>query len=162
MNQQWERTPISDAQLFDLLSRLFGYGTYDDAVSDTPFWQYRMKEITKVAASRKKANCSLLEATRIAKYCKQTGVAITGPAQLWKYRADARRWWQQQLQAEREAQLDAELREAIAIEFENPHSNFLDRMLRASGDYRKEVLAEWKRSRSSRPENPTASSARRP
>lgn len=154
MKQTWEVPPKSDAEFFDYLARLFGYGSYDEAFSPVPYWKWRQIEIGKVGRSREKANCSLVEAVRIAQYCKVTGVLITGPQQLWRHRGEARRWWNNQEKARAEADLDIEMRDAIAAEFATPGSPFLDRLLRATGAYRREVLDEWKRSRSS-PANPT-------
>lgn len=163
MTENWGKTPTSDAELYDKLAALFGYGTWDELAADgVPFWKYRMKEIAKVGASRKKNDCSVIEASRMADYCKAKGISISGPHQIYRHRADARRWWAAKEKAEFDARLDGLINDAVAIEAQIPDSPWLHRLIHATGPDRAEVYRSWEHLRSSLSVNPTASSAPAP
>ena len=122
-----------------------------------------MKEINKVAASRKKNNYSVIEASRIADYCKAKGLTINGPHQLWRHAPDARRWWAAKDKAEKDERLDTLINDAVALEAErDPDGPWLARLIRATGPERAEVYRTWENSRSYPHASPTASSASPP
>lgn len=154
---------MTDGDLYDLLQKWFGIGEWDEDVSSQPWWKARALEISKIKRSRTSRNVDLEDLALAAEYCKQHHLPVANVAWLYRHIAPAIRWRNERSRAARVAQLDDLLAEAIQIESDNPDSEWLDRLVRARGDYKREVYEAWLRRSSSsphaRPEGRAASSA---
>jgi hypothetical protein len=90
-----------------------------------------------------------------AEYCKAHHLPVANVAWLYRHILPAIRWRNERSRAARVAEVDDLLAVAIEIEHENEGSQWLDRLVRARGEYKKEVYGEWLlRSSSSRPGEP--------
>jgi hypothetical protein len=155
----------TDADLYDLLQRLFGLGEWDEHLSSEPWWQHRLQQIAKIKRSRTSRNVDLVDLERAAYYAKRTGEDVRAVTWLYKLISPAIRDDNERRRAARTAQLDFEIARAIEREHESdPDSPWVDRLVRARGTSRREVYEAWlHRSSSCSPArgdgHPTASSA---
>lgn len=145
MNRELDTAPTSDAALFDMLHSLFGIGDFDES-ADVPWWKFRINEIAKIKAIRRKRNISLADMAMTARYCARHGELVGQSWRLCGFIAEAKR------EARRIAvpELSAEVTKAIATERALPGPGsvqWVERLLLARGPHRRDVLDEWKRSR---------------
>lgn len=145
-NTRWgDRDPQTDAELYDMLRWLFGLGSYDDTGSE-PYFKARGMEIGKIKRSRGARKVSIPEMVRAARYCHRHGIAVLYVTELYKHLSAAARE-QRELAV---PQLQKQIDEAIACErsLAGPDSSdWVSRLSRAQGQYREEVLAEWRQTR---------------
>lgn len=139
--------PTSDGQLLDLLHAAFGVGDFDEA-GDVPWWKFRMIELAKLKAIRRRRNISLADFTLAIRYCQRHQVQVSASWQVCGYIADAKR------EARRIAvpELSAEVNRAIHAErtLPGPDSEaWIERLLLARGPFRRDVLDEWTKCRQS-------------
>lgn len=139
-----DRDPKTPAELYDMLRWAFGLGTYSDD-EPTPFFQTRNKEIAKLKAAMTKRRISIEEVVLAARYCKAQHIPVLYLNQLWKELGNAKA-------AQRALPSDIQTHVEDAIAHENwlgaPDSAYwIERLNRAVGPYREEVLDEWKQSR---------------
>ena len=59
VNRALEAQPKNDAQLFDMLHSLFGIGDFDE--DGVPWFRFRMTEIAKLKAIRKRRSITLAD-----------------------------------------------------------------------------------------------------
>lgn len=137
----------TDGQLWDYCQRLFGVGDWDELTADVPFWKYRQKEVIKVAAKRKKLKAAPQDLAVAADYCKANGIHIANVAWLYKHLPASRSWMSARERTLSERDLDELLLQAIEVEAQESASPWLDRLMRAHGEHRREVYEEWKASR---------------
>ena len=159
------RRPTTSAELYDYLQRLFGIGEWDAllAADDEPWWKARAHEIVKIEAKRKRTKATVEELADAADYCKANGIVIHNAAWLYKHIADAKRHAAERRREEKVRELEDLIDEAIACERALPSSDWLDRLVRARGPYRKQVYDSWLSHRSSLPSSPSdLLDARRP
>lgn len=147
MNRELEAQPKTDAQLWDMLHSLLGVGNFDDSGSD-PWFHFRMTEIAKLKAMRRKRRISLKELADVARYCVQHGERVDASWQLCGFMADAKR------EARRIAvpELSKQVSEALACERTSPGPDsptWIERLLLTRGPFRREVLDEWLKNRKS-------------
>lgn len=140
----------TDGELYDLLQRLFGIGDFDPDLSRDPWWKCRALEVTKIKRSRTARKVELSDLALAAEYCKAHGIDVRAVTWLYKHINDARRWDNVRSQQAKSRELDELVAEAIEIERSHPDSPWLDRLVRARGDYRREVYDQWNLQRSSR------------
>lgn len=134
------REPANDAQLFDMLHSLFGIGDYDD--SKQQWFEFRMKEIAKLKAIRRRRQVLIGSLALAARYCVYNKISISESYELCQHIDDARR------DARRRAvpEITAEIARAVQAERRRHGADskeWIDRLLRARGSYRREVLDEW-------------------
>jgi len=145
---------FGDGQLFDLCVRLFGCGDYDEALTPQPYWKWRALEVTKVKRKREKAGVSAADLAVAAHYCKETGITIMNVAWLYRHLPAALAWDRDRQRRRSEEEFGLELEHAIASERAlSDGSGWADRLVRASGSYRREVLEAWKQERQHGPQD---------
>lgn len=133
-----------DAQLFDQLHTLFGIGDYNED-DGRPWFRFRMLEIGKLKAMRKKRGLTIADLMTAAEYCDRRDIKITAPWQLIGHLFEAkreRRQWEQKA-------FDREIDDAVVCErsLADHDQTWVDRLLLARGPYRKEVLEQWREHR---------------
>lgn len=138
-----KRAVTSDGALYDLLQELFGLGTWDAAVSDLPWWQARQHEVTKIKRSRTARRVELADLALAARYAKAHGEDVRAVTWLYKLIPAAIRWENARRRAASLAELDDLVAEAIAVESEQPNSQWLTRLVRARGLHGKQVYDAW-------------------
>lgn len=136
---------IGDGKVFDALHDRFGVGDYCEELTEKPWHQWRMGEISKIKAVRERRRVSPIELIETIAYCGENGIYIRHHMDLYEHLGAAREWTKRR-DVEREyAGLADELRAAIEHEMAQPGSEWLDRLLRASSvNGQKEVLDLWK------------------
>ena len=145
VNRALEVQPKSDAALFDMLHSLFGIGNFDED-GTVPWFRFRMTEIAKLKAIRKRRSITLADYAMTARYCQRHQVQVKESWQLCGFIADAKR------EARRIAvpELSQEIHDALALERALPGPDsvtWIERLLLTRGPFRREVLDEWKQSR---------------
>lgn len=141
---------MSDGDLYDLLQELFGLGQWDPD-GDVPWWKARQHEISKIKRSRTARNVDLEDLALAARYAKAHGEQIKAVTWLYRLIGPAIRWDNERRRATTLAQLDDLINEAIAVEAEQPESEWLTRLARARGPHRKQVYDAWLKHRDSLP-----------
>jgi hypothetical protein len=149
VNRALEVQPKTDADLFDMLHSLFGIGDYDEAGTD-PWFKFRIREIAKLKAIRRKRSISLADFAMTARYCHQHDVAVKESWQLCGFIADAKR------EARRIAvpELSQEIQAALDLERALPgpdSATWIEHLLLTRGPFRREVLDRWKQARATTP-----------
>jgi hypothetical protein len=134
-------TPQTDSKLFDVLHEWFGIGTYDED-TDGPWWSWRIKQVARIKTSRKARDASLPELHISALYCKAHGINVEGVTWLYRHIKPAWAWWDGQ-QNEAADTFTTRYADAIRVESANQDSTWFTRLLRATPEYREEVLREW-------------------
>jgi len=144
VNRALEAQPKNDAQLFDMLHSLFGIGDFDE--DGVPWFRFRMTEIAKLKAIRKRRSITLADFAMTARYCHRHHEQVKESWQLCGFIADAKR------EARRIAvpELSQEIHAALDLERALPgpdSSTWIERLLLTRGPFRRDVLDEWKQSR---------------
>lgn len=156
------RTPVrTDSDLYDLLQELFGLGDWDPD-SDVPWWKARQHEISKIKRSRTARKVDLEDLALAARYAKAHGEQIKAVTWLYKLISPAIRWENERRRAAALAEVDDLIAEAIAVEAEQPESEWLTRLARARGPHRKQVYDAWLRHRDLLPSSRSDQSASGP
>ena len=145
VNRALEVQPKSDAVLFDMLHSLFGIGDFDES-GTVPWFRFRMTEIAKLKAIRKRRSISLADFAMTARYCQGHQEQVKESWQVCGFIADAKR------EARRIAvpELSQEVHVALEIERALPGPNsayWVERLLLTRGPFRRDVLDGWKQSR---------------
>jgi hypothetical protein len=145
VNRALEVQPKTDAALFDMLHSLFGIGDFDEA-GDVPWFRFRMTEIAKLKAIRKRRGITLADFAMTARYCQRHREQVKESWQLCGFIADAKR------EARRIAvpELSQEVHAALEAERALPGPNstyWVERLLLTRGPFRRDVLDGWKQSR---------------
>jgi hypothetical protein len=145
VNRQLEAQPKSDGALFDMLHSLFGIGNFDEAGS-VPWFRFRITEIAKLKAIRRRRSITLADYAMTARYCQRHHEQVKETWQVCGFIADAKR------EARRIAvpELSQEIHAALETERALPGPDsaaWVERLLLTRGLFRREVLDEWKQSR---------------
>ena len=132
--------PEDEAQLFDMIHGLFGVGDFDDS-KDIPWWKVRRAEISKLRGICRKRQISLADMALTARYCYRQRKRIQQSWQLTSYISDAKK----DLRNRKIGDLDRLVDEALTEERfrDDTSTEWVGRLLRARGAYRRRVLDEW-------------------
>lgn len=121
----------TDSELFDWLAQQFGTG--DGTV----------EQLRSVRVAR---DCSVVEVMRIGLFCKTFHHSIFQIEQLFTYRRDAKRWWENQQREQQEQELNGLIQSAAREEMLSGDSRWMNILLRAND--RKRVYQQWLENRS--------------
>lgn len=135
--------PSTDAELYDLIHRLFGVGDWyeNDA---TPWFKIRMTEIAKVKSIRKKRRLSISDVAMLADHCHRKRRRIRTTFDLLQYWPEAVR----ERSANERSQIERDIERALEIERQRPDGQeWVDRLLLAQGGGRQVLLNRWKTER---------------
>lgn len=136
-----EPTPIAtDGRLFDELHRVYGIG---DPKPDEPWFKMRARNVAMLKRIREARSVPIEDLVTAFEYAEAEGKDIRHVSWLFGLVDEAKRWARKRDREERGADLEAKIAEAIAIEGENPDSQWLSRLVRAAGDARERVYREW-------------------
>lgn len=131
----------TDATVFDTLHRLFGAGEFTG--EDSEWHRWRMREIAKIKAYRSKRKVDPFELVEAAHYCHRRGVWIKAHWELYDHLPEVSKARHAKARADKDADLERGIEDAIEREATNPDSPWLDRLIRASGPARQEVYDAW-------------------
>jgi len=137
--------PKTDAELFDMLHSIFGMGNFDE-MGGVAWFKYRMNEIGKLKAIRKRRQVTLTDLAEAARFCHRHREHVGEMWHLCSFVPAARR----EAAANRVPDLTLQVEAAIACEraLARPVSDaWLSRLLQARGPARKDVLQEWNQSK---------------
>lgn len=127
-------------------SRL-GYGEWDELMSEQPYFKYVGMAAHRLALTMKKRGITPTDFRLGVDFCARHRITIGNPVWLLRYIPEAK---QENYKLAKERGLPVEVDDALAYEraLADPMSAaWVQKLLRARGSYRKEVLAEWQRSR---------------
>ena len=140
------RTPApiklpGDAALFDQLHTLFGIGDYNED-DPKPWFRFRMLEIGKLKALRRKRALSVGDLMLAAEYCDKKRIRITASWQLVAHISIAKKYQREWL-AEK---LERDIADAVAHErsLPDPDQEWASRLLLARGSIRQDVLNQYR------------------
>lgn len=138
MNRHLDVEPTTDAALFDMLHGLFGVGDYveDDP---KPYHRFRMIEISKIKAMRKKRGIALDQLACTARYLYRRGGHVRATYGLVEHMGPALRERALARQTAVRQQMLTASDEARAL----GQDGWADRLLLAQGSFRAEVLQQW-------------------
>lgn len=130
-----------DAALFDQLHALFGIGDYNED-DPKPWFRFRMLEIGKLKALRRKRGLSVGDLMLAAAYCDRKRIRISASWQLVSHISIAKREHREWL-AE---QLERDIATVVAHErsFPDPDQEWISRLLLARGSLRQDVLNQYR------------------
>jgi hypothetical protein len=136
--------PKTDAALFDMMHALLGVGDFDDS-GEVPWFKFRMTEIQKIKAMRRKRCISLAEFATAARYCYRRRIPVRHSWEVAGF-LDASR---KEARAMRVSNLSQEVAEAISNERSRaePDEAWIRRLLLARGEFRRELLDTWAQER---------------
>jgi len=139
--------PTTDAQLFDMLHGLLGIGDFDDS-GDVFWFKFRMTEIQKLKAMRRKRKLSLKQMAMAGRYCYRHRITVRHSWEVCTFILPAAK----EAAGNRVSEVGQQIRDAVENERSRPEpdAEWIARLLRARGDYRREVLAEWMEARDAR------------
>jgi hypothetical protein len=90
VNRALEVQPKTDGALFDMLHSLFGVGDFDETGA-MPWFRFRIVEIAKLRAIRKRRSITLADYAMTARYCHQHHEQVKESWQVCGFIADAKR-----------------------------------------------------------------------
>lgn len=136
-----EEFPTTPAEVYDLLQREFGIGSYDDVVSQEAWFKARMKEIGMVKRLMKARRATERQVAIAAWYAKEAGVVVRTTHRLFPLIPEAMREYNRRV-AEQGRQAAADkvataVQEAVAA----GQLDWADRLMRAQDS--EQVLREW-------------------
>ena len=131
----------TDATVFDTLHRLFGAGDFAGTDAEWPRW--RMQQISRIKAYRSKRNVDPFELVEAAHYCRRREIWVKAHWELYEHLPAVSRERIAKVQQARAVDLEDAIADAIAIEAENPDSQWITRLIRAAGPARQEVYDAW-------------------
>lgn len=128
----------TDMELFERLRARFGWG------DGTTKGRVRMASMIK--RTRVRRGMSTQDVADVIAYCEAEGIYPLDLGGLLRHSYEAMRWARRRKAEEEERRLRVEVDDAIAYEMTRPGSQWLDRLSRAVGAEREEVLVAWKAS----------------
>lgn len=140
--------PDTDAGLYDLLQQLFGLGNFDEIAGGNERWhEARMREIAKLKAQRRARHVSVESLAITALYCHRHRIPVIYPSQLYAHILNAHKAHAHARTGTTAPGVD-DYDDAIEYERNQPDSEWLSRLLRATGQvHRQHTLTEWKKAR---------------
>lgn len=133
--------------LYEYGRRRLGYGEWDELLSEEPYWKWVGMAAHRLALTMKKRRVTPTDWRLAVDFCARHRIPIGNPVWALKYIPEAKT---ENQRLARERGLPLEVDDALAYErnLADPMSaEWVQKLLRARGPYRKEVLAEWQRSR---------------
>jgi hypothetical protein len=136
------RTDVSKFTWPDLvehLQRNFGVGQ-DDALM--PYYKWRARESIKIKNLCKQRRVDIPTVVLCAEYCKAHNIGAVSVAQLLSHLSQAT-LWHRSMNVDR---LELEIQAAVARErqlSDEESENWVSKLMRSSGEARREVLDEW-------------------
>lgn len=143
------KRPETETQLWYYVHRLFGIGDWDED-SGVPWWRYVQTEVMKVKAKRKKLGASTEALADAADYCKAHQIDIRNVAWLYRYLGPSRAWHDERRRALSAAAIDELIDGAVEQDL-TMGGEWVERLIRARGEYRQEVYEAWKAARTAAP-----------
>ena len=127
-----------------MLHGLLGVGDYDDS-GDVLWFKFRMTEIAKIKALRRKRRISIDEFAQAARFCYRRRIPVRHTWEVCGF-IDAAKKEARKSQPSAVAQT---IEVALANERSRPDTDeqWVARLLRARGPARSEVLKEWVKAR---------------
>lgn len=135
--------PATEGALFDHLHRRFGWGNYDELYSEEPYWKWRQLEVSKIKRSLASRKIAIEDVFVAGEYCWTHHIHVGAVTWLYRHIYDARSWWKERQRALSAEKFELEFEAAVQLEYARPEAGWLDRLLRAQGEMRKEVYNEW-------------------
>ena len=133
----------NDSELFDLIQKAFGIGDWSDD-DERPWHKFRVAEISKIKAIRKKRGYSIADMVMLTEFCRSRGKTI-------KNTFDMLEFWPAAVRARTASERfhDSEdLQAAIEIERSRPDGEeWLNRLLLADGPGKAYTLHRWQNER---------------
>jgi len=138
--------PETHAELYDLLHREFGIGSYDELIASPPWFQARMAEIGKLKTLCRSRRATTRQVAIAAWYAKDTRRAIYQAVNLFPLIPEAMRAFNTAKAQQAEAASEVALTEAIDEAIEAGQLEWAERLMRATPDNARSQIEEWRSS----------------
>lgn len=136
---------LTNGQLYNLAAEKLGIGNYDDVADERPPWEYKRNQIGMLSRGMKARRLHPDDVEFTIRWCAERHLLVPHVNTLLRHVEEALRWQRSQFRGD---QLEAEMADAIASERSlDPDGRWLGRLVRAKGDARRELLAEWRQAR---------------
>jgi hypothetical protein len=141
---RWQHhDPTTHGELYDMLRWMFGLGSWDEVTAEEPYFKARGTEMGKLKRTMTARQVGIPEAVLAARYCYRHRIPVLWTTEIFKHLAAARReaaeFARGDIQREMEAAIRCERSLARASS-----DDWVSRLTRAQGDYRREVLDSWR------------------
>ena len=142
-------TDVSEATPYQLWlygHRRNGFGDYLEGATEDPWLKYAGLEGHKLGMSMRKRRISNAEYVLCIDYCFAHHIWLANAVWAFQHLAEARRWAMSQQRTDVGIDVDSAVAWELALS--DPASReWIAKLVRAKGDYRNEVMAEWKQFR---------------
>lgn len=149
-----KKTPVKKGDgkldLYEYGRERLGYGDWWSGL-DEPYWKYAGMEAHKLSLSMRKHRITPEEFRLLVDYAHAQRLRIEHPVWLFRLLPEAK-LWRSELRSREPSDIEREIADAVARErtlADHMSQDWITRLIRARGDYRKEVLQEWVAARSS-------------
>lgn len=136
--------PAKPTDVFDRLHQHFGIGGFDDIAQPLPAWyEIRVKEAGKISMIARKRKVAFEDLLEIADWLHATGQHLTRSEELFAHYG---KWMvAKRLQMNRAMTASAAEAYDVALSqaFEAGDTEYAERLMRASGAARAELVAAW-------------------
>lgn len=135
---------LSFTALYERLREDFGLGDYDEE-RDGEYHQWRIREVAKLKAMCSKRNVPPERLALTAEYCRQSGIVVKKPWELFDHITKALIQLRKDERAQRNAAAVNELQRASADALERGELAWFERFLRMKpgSPEADQVLTEW-------------------
>lgn len=136
----------ADAELWDYLQERWGFGEWDEATSDIPWWKFRANGIGQLTSMMRKRRVKPHELVAASEYAEATAKPITALWQLFGLIPEAVAARRQQERLDAEEARGRALQQAIHEAMEAGEREWADRLMRAAPSEAQTVINEWRSS----------------
>lgn len=134
----------SDAELWDYLQERFGFGDWDEATSDVPFWKFRGNAIGQLKAMKRKRRVTNYELVVAANYVIAHHKPVIALWQLFGFISEAMAWRRKQDATAAVARRAQAIEEAVVEAMEAGETDWAERLLRVGPADAQTVINQWR------------------
>lgn len=133
-----------ESEVWDYLQPRFGFGDWDEATSEIPWFQFRVHGIGQLKGMLRKRRVKPHELIVAAEYAMAHHKPVTELWQLFSLVGEANAWRRKQDALERKAQLSIGLEDAMAEAMDAGEQEWAERLMRASASEAQTVINQWR------------------
>jgi hypothetical protein len=141
---RWQHSdPTTPGELYDMLRWMFGLGSWDEFTAEEPWFKARGTEIGKLKRAMTARKVTISEAVLAARYCHRHRTPVLWTTEIFKHLADARREAAEFARGDIGREIEAAIGRERSLA-RSSSDDWVSRLTRAQGDYRREVLDAWR------------------
>lgn len=135
---------MTDAELWDYLQERFGFGEWDEATSDVPWWKFRANEIGKLKRMMRSRSAKPHQLVIAADYATAHAKPVTALWELFALIPEALAEHRRQDAIKRQARWADVVETAIEEAMDAGETQWAERLMRASAAETQTVINEWR------------------